>query len=203
MEPEEELDELLVAACDGHPWAFTDIWTRLAPSVQGFVRSRGAREPEDMTSEVFLAAFKALPTFRGGWRDFRGLVFTIARRRVVDELRALGRRPTPLPWSEEDEDRVELSAEERALEQVSDRDVRALLDTLAPDQRDVLTLRIFGDLTVEQVATTIGKSVGAVKQLQRRGLEALRRRPDPLGTGGEFGRTRNPPEPPDDASGRP
>lgn len=201
MRPAEELDQLLVAAGDGHAWAFTDIWTTLAPSVQGFVRSRGAREPEDMTSDVFLAAFKALPTFRGGWQDFRGLVFTIARRRVVDELRARGRRPTPLPWSQDDDERAEPSAEEHALARVADHDVRALLDTLAPDQRDVLTLRIFGDLTVEQVATTVGKSVGAVKQLQRRGLETLRRRRGPHG-GDEFGPTRNPSGPSDDASGR-
>ena len=44
-----------------------------------------------------------------------------------------------------------------------------------PDQRDVLLLRILGDLTVDQVADVLGKSAGAVKQLQRRGLEAIRR----------------------------
>jgi RNA polymerase sigma-70 factor (ECF subfamily) len=49
-----------------------------------------------------------------------------------------------------------------------------VLDQLLPDQRDVLVLRVFGDLTVEQVAQALGKSPGAVKQLQRRGLLALK-----------------------------
>jgi RNA polymerase sigma-70 factor (ECF subfamily) len=54
--------------------------------------------------------------------------------------------------------------------------VRALLDTLAPDQRDVLVLRILADLSVEQVAEVLRTSQGAVRQRQRRGLLALRKR---------------------------
>ena len=46
---------------------------------------------------------------------------------------------------------------------------------LVPDQRDVLLLRVVADLTVEQIAVALNKTPGAVKQLQRRGLEALRR----------------------------
>ena len=200
MRPEDDLDELLLAARAGQPWAFGDIWRSLAPAVHGFLRSRGAGEPEDLTSEVFLAAFKALPSFEGCGQDFRGLVFTIARRRVVDELRARARRPRPLPWSERDDDRTVASAEETALDHVAGDDVRTLLDTLAPDQRDVLTMRIFGDLTVEQVAAALGKSVGAVKQLQRRGLEALRRRQGPDAR--PVARGRTPEAPSDDASRR-
>jgi RNA polymerase sigma factor (sigma-70 family) len=47
---------------------------------------------------------------------------------------------------------------------------------LSDDQREVLILRVVGDLTVEQVAAIIDKSVGAVKALQRRALQALRRK---------------------------
>lgn len=50
-----------------------------------------------------------------------------------------------------------------------------MLDRLTPDQRDVLLLRLLSDLTVEQVANIVGKSPGAVKALQARGLEELRR----------------------------
>jgi RNA polymerase sigma-70 factor (ECF subfamily) len=46
---------------------------------------------------------------------------------------------------------------------------------LSPDQQTVLLLRLFAELTIEEVATVIGKRPGAVKQLQRRGLVALRR----------------------------
>ena len=53
--------------------------------------------------------------------------------------------------------------------------VHDLCARLAPDQRDVLLLRLVGDLTIEQVSQSVGKSVGAVKALQRRGLDAIRR----------------------------
>ena len=53
--------------------------------------------------------------------------------------------------------------------------VRVILDQLTPDQRDVLLLRLLSDLTVEQVATVVGKTAGAVKALQARGLEQVRR----------------------------
>jgi RNA polymerase sigma-70 factor (ECF subfamily) len=53
--------------------------------------------------------------------------------------------------------------------------VRALCDRLAPGQRDVLLLRVLGDLTVDQVAGIIGKSRGAVKALQRRGYTTIAR----------------------------
>jgi RNA polymerase sigma-70 factor (ECF subfamily) len=47
---------------------------------------------------------------------------------------------------------------------------------LPDDQRSVLLLRVLADLTVEQIAQVMGKSVGAVKALQRRGLRTLRDR---------------------------
>jgi RNA polymerase sigma-70 factor (ECF subfamily) len=53
--------------------------------------------------------------------------------------------------------------------------VRALCALLAPEQADVVILRILGDLTIDQIAAVVGKTPGAVKQLQRRGLATLRR----------------------------
>ncbi len=56
--------------------------------------------------------------------------------------------------------------------------VRRMLTRLAPDQRDVLLLRVLGDLTVAQTAAVVGKSYEAVKALQRRGIATLRRNID-------------------------
>lgn len=53
--------------------------------------------------------------------------------------------------------------------------VRRLCDRLAPDQRDVLLLRMLSAMTVEQAAEALGKSPTAVKALQRRALAAIRR----------------------------
>jgi RNA polymerase sigma-70 factor (ECF subfamily) len=64
--------------------------------------------------------------------------------------------------------------EDDALAQVGTETVRRLCALLPDDQRSVLLLRILGDLTVEQVADAMGRTVGSVKALQRRGLRALR-----------------------------
>jgi RNA polymerase sigma factor (sigma-70 family) len=65
------------------------------------------------------------------------------------------------------------SAEAEALLEMEVAAVRRLLAGLTDEQRQVLTLRILGDLTVEQVAGILGKRPGAVKALQRRALRAL------------------------------
>jgi DNA-directed RNA polymerase specialized sigma24 family protein len=57
----------------------------------------------------------------------------------------------------------------------SETRARDLLTGLTPDQRDVLVLRIFGELPLEQVAAILGKRQGAVKALQHRALATLRR----------------------------
>ncbi|MBW3567352.1 MAG: hypothetical protein KY410_05225, partial [Proteobacteria bacterium] len=49
------------------------------------------------------------------------------------------------------------------------------LARLTEEQRSVLLLRVVGDLPIADVATIIGKRTGAVKQLQRRAVEAMRR----------------------------
>lgn len=61
------------------------------------------------------------------------------------------------------------------MRRMAEERVRSLCSLLAPDQRDVLLLRLVGGFTVEQVAATLDKSSGAVKALQRRGLVALRK----------------------------
>jgi RNA polymerase sigma-70 factor (ECF subfamily) len=65
--------------------------------------------------------------------------------------------------------------EDEALANVGALRVREVIDSLVPDQRQVLLLRILGGLTVGEVAAALGKSPGAVKALQRRGLAAIER----------------------------
>lgn len=170
-----DFDAVLAAARSGEDWAFRRLWDALAPPVAAYARGRGAREPDDLTSDVFLAVFDGISGFVGDEAGFRAYVFTVAHRRVVDDLRRRYRRPEPLPLtSEVDHRAVVASAENEAMDRMATVRTRDLLDRLAPAQRDVLVLRILGDLTVEQVATVLGKEPGAVKALQRRGLDTLR-----------------------------
>ena len=176
---EPDFDHVLDAARAGAGWACTRLYRSLAPAVAGYLRANGVREPDDVTSDVFLAVFSRLRSFSGTEERFRSWVFTIAHNRMVDERRALARRPNVRSLEAVEGDGAQpraVSAEGQALHTLGRKRVERLLEDLAPDQRDVLALRVVADLTVEQVAAALDKSPGAVKALQRRALNALRRR---------------------------
>lgn len=166
---------VLDAARTGAEWAWTAIYRDLAPAVLGYLRAHGAAEPEDLTSEVFLGLVRQLPSFEGDEEGFRSLVFVIAHRRLLDERRHLTRHPVDAVEAEK-LDRPEGNAEDDAIASLSTRRVRELIQELAPDQRDVLLLRIIGGVTVDDAAIAMGRSRGAVKALQRRGLATIARK---------------------------
>ncbi|SEF16833.1 RNA polymerase sigma-70 factor, ECF subfamily [Jiangella alba] len=176
-----DFDEILAAARAGAPWAFERLYTDLAPVVGGYARLQGSDEPEDLTSEVFLGVFAGLSSFTGSEQQFRSWVFTIAYRRVTDERRRRSRRPVIVDDGPEIDEQVGGDAEEDALVRLGRRRVHELCAGLSDDQREVVLLRILGDLSVDEVAGIVGKSAGAVKALQRRGLSALRRQLDRRG----------------------
>ena len=172
-------EPVLAAAGQGAGWAFTRLYEWLSPAVASYARAQGASDPDDVTSEVFLAAFSTLGSFSGTEAQFRSWVFTIAHRRIIDDRRARTRRPPPQSFQEEGtagaRGGVKASAEDDALDAMGMERIREVLDKLAPDQRDVIAMRVIADLSVEHVAAALGKQPGAVKSLQRRALASLRR----------------------------
>ncbi|MBX9472996.1 RNA polymerase sigma factor [Microcella sp.] len=188
---DETFATVLAAAKAGASWACTRLWNDHAPAVGAFAQARGSREPDDLTSEVFLAVFDRLATFRGDADAFRSFVFSIAYRRLVDELRMRGRRGETVELVEAEDPRRASSAEDEATTRMGDVHAHALLMALPADQRDVIVLRIVADLTVEQVAEVVGKRPGAVNALQRRALERLRK---------NFDATRTPEAPSSDSA---
>ena len=175
-DPSTWLEDAFPAAQSGQPWALRALYDELAPRVHGYLQARGAREPEDLTSEVFLTVFSRLATVTGGVAGLRTLVFSVAHARLVDDLRRRSRRADAVSYETWHDDRMTASTEDEAVDRIRTAEVQALLDALPADQRDVLLMRIVGDLSLEQTAQAIGRSTGAVKQLQRRGLLALRGR---------------------------
>jgi RNA polymerase sigma-70 factor (ECF subfamily) len=163
---------VLAAAQSGAGWALERLWADLAPSVAGYFRVQGALEPDDLTSEVFVGVFGGVGRFSGGEGEFRSWVFTIAYHRLTDERRRLARQPRMELMSDDRGDGGDV--EDDVVRRLATERVRAWCARLSPDQRDVLLLRLVGGLTIEQVAAAVGKSRGAVKALQRRGLVALR-----------------------------
>lgn len=169
-------ESLLVAAQDGADWAWERLYHEYAGRLLRYLRSRSAADPENLLGDVFLQVARNVGGFSGDEPAFRAWLFTIAHRRLLDERRSQRRRPAEpraeLP--EPDPGAADVTADE-AVTSLGTARVRALIGRLAPAQQDVLLLRIVGGLTVTEVAAATGRSEGAVKALQRRGLAALRR----------------------------
>jgi len=166
-------DDARLRALDGDGDAFTWFFRRYAGRVRGFAVARGVDDPDGVTNDVMLRVFQQLNTFSGNEAAFVRWLFTIARNRIIDVYRSGQRRPIIV--DEQIPDRAVASAEQGALDRMSIIDVRDRLAVLTDDQREVISLRLVEDLSLNDVAEIMGRPVTAVKALQRRGLDSLRR----------------------------
>jgi RNA polymerase sigma-70 factor, ECF subfamily len=169
----------VAAAVRGEPAALRQAYEALAPAVLGFLRIRGSDDPEGLMQDVFVALLPRLRRLKGGLSGLRTLTFSIAHARLVDELRQRGRRPRMSSYEPEMDPRSMPSAEHQVLSAIEFERLAELLAGLDENMRLAVTLRLVGQLSLEETANVMGKSVGAVKQLQRRGLQALRVKLDP------------------------
>ena len=168
-------DAVLGAAVAGAPWAWERLYASLSPSLLGYLRARGTPEPEDVLGEVWVNIARQLERFEGDEAGLRSWAFSIAHRRSVDAVRYWARRPVR---TEADPVVAASTADEPEVQVVASaavRDAVELLGVLTEEQREVVLLRTFGDLSIKEVASITGRPEGAVKSLQHRALAALRR----------------------------
>jgi RNA polymerase sigma-70 factor (ECF subfamily) len=170
----------LVAARRREPAAVSRIYTAYAPALfRFFMAAVGDRhQAEDLTGTAFVSAIEGLPRFYGPVEALGGWLFQIARHDLYDHRRRQARsRLEPL---EDNLNEVAVVAgaddpEELAIARLEGSRVLGALRELSPDQREVLLLRMAAGLTAPEVAAALGKTTGAVKALQHRGLASLAR----------------------------
>ncbi|RNE67466.1 sigma-70 family RNA polymerase sigma factor [Cryobacterium tepidiphilum] len=165
---------LAPASAEPSTVTFDELYRTFSPAVCGYLTAQRVDDPEATTHDVFLAVLPRIESLRGGTEGAKSLLFTIAHARVVDHWRRRSRIPAALEYEPDLDVRTSPSAEELAVDGSS---VLSLLRVLSPEQREVLLLRIVADLSLEQVAQIMEKSVGSIKQLQRRALAALKKQP--------------------------
>ena len=88
-----DFDGVLTAARRGDEHAFGRLWQDVQPGLLRYLQVIGAESADDLASEVWLEVARRLPTFGGDETAFRGWLFTIARRRVIDSWRRTARTP--------------------------------------------------------------------------------------------------------------
>ncbi len=178
-------ESVLDAAKAGADWAWERLFLDLAGPIRGYFASRGAPDPEDLTSETFLHLARGIHSFEGDAGSFRSWAFVIAHRRMIDARRSASRNVVTVPKAQSEEPSGG-DVEEEALRQLSTAETIKALRVLTDEQREVLVLRVIADLSLDETAKVVGKSVGAVKAMQRRALETLRKK-----LGEEVSKSRN------------
>jgi RNA polymerase sigma-70 factor, ECF subfamily len=178
MDEPEEIAQLVAAAKNRDRDAVARLFDRYYDAVYryAFARLGNVSDAEDAAAETFAAMVRSLPRFRWRGVPFEAWLFRIAMSKVVDVARHRSRvRPA---GDELDADATDSSTDPERI--VAGRELRRALvgsiERLPRDQRDVLMLRFFAGRSIRETAEMLGRSEGAVKQLQFRALAGLRRR---------------------------
>ena len=166
-----DFPQLLAAAQEGAEWAWTRIYHSVAAQLAGYARAKGAPEPEEVVGEVFHDVARNIGKFEGGESQFRSWVFGIAHNRLVDQWRKQQRRDN----GQIQQPQQSQSAEISAIGSMLDGPAFAALESLTEQQRSVLILRTVADLSLDEVADALDMSVNAVKALQHRAVNRLRK----------------------------
>jgi RNA polymerase sigma-70 factor (ECF subfamily) len=166
---------LVELARGGDGEAFGLLYDHYQPSVYRFVyyRTRSQTLAEDLTSETFLRALRNMAGFRWQGKDFGAWLMTIARNLCTDHFKA-GR--TRLELTTEDmgaHDDATESPEHEVLAGLTNAVLLDGLRQLSDEQRDCLIMRFLQGLSIAETAEILGRSEGAVKQLQLRGVRNL------------------------------
>jgi RNA polymerase sigma-70 factor (ECF subfamily) len=160
-------ERLLIEAAQRDTSRFADLYEANFDRVYAFVSRRvgNRQEAQDLTSEVFHRALANLQRFEWRGAPFAAWLYRMAANAVADHYHEKAREG-------------DLPAEEISRDAAADADRRAALaqcvDRLPRDQRRVIVMRFVEQQTIREIAEDLGKTEGAIKQLQWRAMQNLR-----------------------------
>ena len=149
----------------------TGAWPALVTTAYFVTGDRGTAE--DLTSETFFRALRSMSGFRWQGKDFGAWLMTIARNLATDHFKA-GR--TRLELATEDmgaHDDATEGPKTAVLASLTNEILLKALTELPPEQKDCLIMRFLQGMSIAETAAVLGRSEGAVKQLQLRGVRNL------------------------------
>jgi RNA polymerase sigma-70 factor (ECF subfamily) len=162
-------EERLVEAAKADPARFLELYDRYFHRIYAYVvrRARNRADAEDVTSEVFRRALANLEKYEWRGMPFAAWLVRIAANELADRGRKVARAAA---------DHTDVAGLEGTGPDLDRRIMLyQLVERLPDDQRRVVELRFGEDRSTFEVAHALGRSEGAIKQLQRRALENLRK----------------------------
>jgi RNA polymerase sigma-70 factor (ECF subfamily) len=170
-------ERLLIEAAQADPARFVELYDRNVDRVYAYVSRRAGNRvvAEDVTSAVFEQALSSLGKFEWRGIPFVAWLFRIAANALADHRKREGRESHDLPPEIPDE-REHQDLERRL-------GLFQLVDRLPDAQRRVIQMRFVEGRNIREVASALDRSEGAVKQLQLRAIENLRKGMEERATG--------------------
>lgn len=176
-------DHLLAQAAGGSQDALRQIYEGYFSPVYGFIRLRveDAQAAEDLASEVFVKMVEAFQGRNAPHHSLRGWLFRVARNVLHDHY---GKRQRYTETALEDwlPETGDSTMEAALIRKLDVETTRAAIRSLPIDQQEVIVLRFGQMLNLQETADVMGKSITAIKSLQFRAVNALRRTLDQMRT---------------------
>jgi RNA polymerase sigma-70 factor, ECF subfamily len=171
--------ELVDAVLGGNADAYRMLIERESRAVMALCSSivRDPEEASDVAQEAFLQAYRSLAGYRGDG-TFGAWVGRIATRMAVQRVGARRRLATAELAVDIRADDAQVDPERQFMNAENATALRAAVDRLPADQREVVTLRFFNDMPIEQIAAVTHAPIGTVKSRLHRALERLRGQTD-------------------------
>ncbi len=172
---QEELD-LVQRARQGEKEAFAQLYESHFDKIFRYVvlKIRNQAEAEDMTQQVFIKAYESIGSYQSQGVPFTAWLFRIAHNQMVDYVRKQSKKQT-VPLDESLQIQDDCDVEHEVETKIEMEKVALAANKLTEAQREVISLRFAGGLSITEAAKTMRKSEGAIKALQHSAILALRK----------------------------
>ena len=172
-------EKIIEDAVKGKSSAFGVLYDHYQPMIYRFVIVKvGRREDaEDITHQVFIAAWQNIATYAHRGNPFSSWLYRIARNHVVDHYRANAKKKGEASIDRLDPDSFEIAGSLQAdlSLKLDMENVQRAIVKLKPDHQDVIIMRFIEDLSLRETARAMDKSEGAVKLIQHRAIKELQK----------------------------
>jgi len=169
-------ENLVMQAINRNTDAFGQLYLIFVEKIYRYVfyHINNKTAAEDITGEVFLKAWRAIDSCRGKEKAFSAWLYRIAHNQMVDEIRRRQRRP-----SIELANIETVSDSKGSVEDYSEhQELLRFINRLPSNQKQVIILKFIEGMETREIAKIIGKSEGAIRILQMRGLSTLKKELD-------------------------
>jgi len=167
--------KLVLAAQRGDEDAFAQLYDTYVDRIYRYIayRVNNTEVARDLTGEVFLRVVEGLPTYEPRTSPFLAWIYRIAHARVIDYYRTTNIRRETIDFDSLNVQAEDQNPEESTIQAIDEAEVRKAIANLSPDQQQVIIWRYIEGYNLQETATLIGKTVGAVKVIQHRAVQVL------------------------------